>query len=107
MPGVASEFQRGADHERASQHPASRNRERQHHGQPDQQFGNHYGVAKLHHRVQLRQLRTHTMPDKFGSGKGSNKTTTDLKSGLKNRSAKFPDKSFKHPGGSVNNDTTR
>jgi hypothetical protein len=47
------------------------------------------------------------MPDKFGSGKGSNKTTTDLHKGLSNKAAKFPDKSFKHPGGSVNNDTTR
>lgn len=47
------------------------------------------------------------MPDKFGSGKSSNKVTTDLHKGLKNTSPKFPDKSFKTKGGSVNNDTTR
>ncbi len=53
------------------------------------------------------------MPDKFGSGKSSNKTTTDLHSGLKNRAAKWPDASAKMSGyggkggGSVNDDATR
>jgi hypothetical protein len=48
------------------------------------------------------------MAKQFGSGKGSMKTTTDLHAGLKDRSAKFPDKSMGMKGGkSVNNDTTR
>lgn len=48
------------------------------------------------------------MADNFGSGKASNKTTTDLHAGLTNRAAKFPDKSCGMKGGSsVNADTTR
>jgi hypothetical protein len=53
------------------------------------------------------------MADNFGSGKGSNKTTTGLHKGLSNKAAKWPDSSTgprnsKGKGaGSVNNDTTR
>lgn len=47
------------------------------------------------------------MADNFGSGKSSNKATTNLKDGLKNRSPKASDASTKYSGGSVNNDTTR
>ena len=47
------------------------------------------------------------MPDNFGSGKGSNAATTDLKAGLVDRSPKFPDKSMRLKGGSVSDDTTR
>jgi len=47
------------------------------------------------------------MADKFGSGKSNNSVTTDLHKGLVDRSPKFPDKSMKLKGGSVNDDTTR
>lgn len=45
--------------------------------------------------------------DNFGSGKSNNKATTGLHDGLKTRSPKAIDSSYRYPGGSVNADTTR
>jgi len=49
------------------------------------------------------------MSNRLGSGKSNDKApTTDLHSGLKDRAAKWPDRSTKMSGGSsVNSDTTR
>lgn len=48
------------------------------------------------------------MPDRLGSGKSNNSTTTSLHAGLTNKSPKWPDKSAGMKGGkSVNDDSTR
>lgn len=49
------------------------------------------------------------MGDRFGSGKSSNKATTDLHAGLSRRIPKATDASTRPPKGakSVNDDTTR
>lgn len=43
----------------------------------------------------------------FGSAAGSHAATTDLYAGLVTRNPKWPDKSVKYSGGSVNDDATR